>query len=117
MPEEKKVSPEEKKVSNGLVIRAANGDLHFLRDEVLEATKITEPEMKKFMESVANEHFPKTPTKFKVNLGQLDKVIPVTGNINKPSFDMKAASTIMCPGVMKDKDFKVLPQISKEKLF
>ena len=107
--------PEKK--SNGLIIRGANGDLYFLREEILEAAKVTEPEMKKFLETVANEQFRKDPRSFSVKLGAIDKAVPVTGKIVSSKIDMKAMSTIMCPGVMKDKDFVITPPMSKETRF
>jgi len=98
------------KKSNGLIIRGANGDIYFLREEILQAAKVTEPEMKKFIEGVANDQFRKDPKSFTVKLGAIDKAIPVSStSIVTSKIDMRAMSTIMCPGVMKDKDFVITP--------
>lgn len=91
----------------GMVVRGADGEIYFLRDEILEATRVTEPEMKEFIESLAKGDYKADPQRFSMRMGAIDKGISYTGPFDKPQFDSVAASTVMCPGVMKDSAFRV----------
>ena len=94
--------------SHGTLIRGADGELYFLRDELMQAAKVTEPEMKKFLESAADEHFQRAPQAFSVKVGSIANAMPVAGPFKKPTFDLAATSTIMCPGTMKSGAIKVI---------
>lgn len=88
-------------VSDGMVIRGTDGEIYFLRKELLEATRVTEREMREFLEEEINKHYPQDPTKFRVALGPISKVVPLRGPFEPPKFDAKAAGTVMCPGTSR----------------
>jgi hypothetical protein len=94
--------------TSGTIIRGADGALYFIRQEVLEACKVTEPEMAKFCEQLVEGHGGDT-TGFSLTSGPIDSVTPLQGPFalgGVRSALGQAASTIMCPGVMKDSDFR-----------
>ena len=86
------------RVRDGVVIKGADGDIFFLRQEVLEAMRVTEPEMRRLLEEEAGKQYQQDSGRFNVNLGPLQKAVPLRGPFDPPRFDARAASTIMCPG-------------------
>lgn len=103
--------PDDSQEGHGTLIRGADGELYFLRDELMRAAKVTEPEMKKFLESAADEHFQKQPGAFSIKVGAIEKAMPITGPFQKPKLDMVASSTVMCPGTMKIGAIKINPAV------
>lgn len=101
-------------MSSGTLIRGADGSLYFVRDEVLKTCQVTEPEMLKFCEQLVADH----GGSFALAKGPVTNALPVVvkdrgqieaeGKIVGPDLS-KAASTVMCPGVMKDGSIAVLP--------
>jgi hypothetical protein len=96
--------------SNGTIIRGATGDLYFVREEVLQACKITEPEMQAFCAKLVDDLT--EVDGFSFSFGQANRSValrgPFAGN-SVSTFNAAAESTVMCPGSMKDASFQVLP--------
>jgi hypothetical protein len=80
--------------TQGTVVRGADGSLFFLRPEVMEATKVTEPEMVEHLNSLVDKR----------------SGVDVAA-IGKGGF--AAESTIMCPGTINDVDVVTLPAASE----
>ena len=76
--------------TKGTVVRGADGSLFFLRPEILEATKVTEPEMVDHLNSLVEK-------KSGVDVAALGKG------------GFAAESTIMCPGTINDVEVVTLP--------
>lgn len=96
----------------GTVIRGSDGSLYFLREEVLEAAKVTEDDMNQFLEKLLEENESEV-SGFGMVSGQIQASVAFRGPFTaKSNIQIKpgaaAASTIMCPGVMKDKSFQVI---------
>ncbi len=82
--------------TKGTVVRGADGSLFFLRPEVMEATKVTEPEMIDHLNSLVEKK----------------SGIDVAA-IGKGGF--AAESTIMCPGTINDVEVVTLPAANQLK--
>lgn len=92
----------------GTIMRGADGSLFFLRPELLEAARVTEPEMHEFLSKVVDEH---APRKRQLRATQIDESVVVTSpRLNASDLSgLAAESTVMCPGTVNDGDFEVLP--------
>lgn len=94
---------------NGTILRGADGSMYFLRDEVLEATKITEPEMQAFCSELiaANES---EVAGFAMETAQVASFRGPFMQAKAPITNIQAReSTVMCAGVMKSGSFQVNP--------
>ena len=96
--------------ASGTVIRGADGSLYFIRDEVLQACKVTEPEMANFCEQLVQQHQGDT-SGFTLTTGPIGSAIAFQGPfaLGGASRFGQAASTVMCPGTMGLAQFRVLP--------
>jgi hypothetical protein len=98
--------------SEGTLIRGADGELYFIRDEILQACKVTEADMKEFCEGLVGDEG--EVQGFALSTGPISKAVIArgpfqsAGGINKGGLGA-AESTIMCPGVMKDGAFQINP--------
>ncbi len=100
--------------NGGTVIRGDDGALYFIRDEVLDAARVTEPEMVEFCESLLDEHDDEVAG---FAFGTSTKSLSFSGPFQQPGSSlggsMNTRSTIMCPGVMKDSSFVVRPSFRR----
>jgi len=96
----------------GTVIRGDDGSIYFIRQEVLEATKVTEPEMQAFCSQLLDEHQEEVKG-FGLYSGGAISQISFVGPFQAAgtSIDFtRAASTVMCPGSMSLKgSFQINP--------
>jgi hypothetical protein len=94
---------------SGTIIRGADGSLYFIRDEVIQACKVTEPEMAAFCQKLVEEHKGDT-SGFTLTAGAIKSTLPLQGPFKGGVNPLgTAASTVMCPGTMGLADFHVLP--------
>lgn len=95
--------------TTGTLIRGADGSLYFVRDEILKACEVTEPEMQDFCREVIKE----SGADFSVKGGAIEAVVPlvIKGSKGAPiGPDLtKTQSTVMCVGTMHDGSIAVLP--------
>lgn len=105
------MSSESSQNTSGTIIRGADGSLYFIRDEVLQACKVTEPEMQQFIDQLVNEHQGEV-SGFSLSSGLVQQSIALQGPFSGGGVNPlgAVASTIMCPGSMKSGAFQVLPQ-------
>lgn len=86
---------------SGTVIRGADGSLYFIRDEILEACKITENDMKKFIGNLIEKDG--ASSGFTLAGGPVKKSATIAGGIDKSpgltALHLQAYTT-MCPGTM-----------------
>lgn len=95
----------------GTIIRGDDGTIYFIRDEVLQMTKVTEPEMAAFCAQLLDENEPETSGFALASGGQIT-TLAFQGPFQTASavFDPgRAASTVMCPGTMGLKNFATNP--------
>jgi hypothetical protein len=95
----------------GTIIRGDDGAIYFIRPEVLEMTRVTEPEMQAFCASLIEEHQSEVEG-FALSSGVAS--LAFVGPFQQSSFTIdpgRAASTVMCPGTMslKPDNFAVNP--------
>ena len=98
--------------AKGTVIRGDDGTIYFLRDEVLEAAKVTEPEMASFCAALLDANSGKEggaeDTDYAVASGASIQSLAFEGpfTANKAVIDAskRASSTVMCPGTMGLRD-------------
>ncbi|MCA9720359.1 MAG: hypothetical protein KC468_37200 [Myxococcales bacterium] len=88
---------------NGTLLRSADGKLYFLRDELLAAAEVTEPEMLDYCNSIVESGRA-------IEGAPIDRVVQasVPTRSIKDTLGAKAMSTVMCPGVMHDGSVRVL---------
>ena len=100
----------------GTILRGADGALYFVRDEVLEACKISEKDMHEFCDKVLRQEERAQESGFQLSAGSVKNAVTVQGQFNAGNFKSVAASTVMCPGVMKDSAvFPVYPKLQQLK--
>ena len=97
----------------GTIIRGDDGSIYFIRQEILEATKVTEPEMQAFCSQLLDEHQDEVAG-FSLaagrNISQLAFVGPFAPATSFTFDPTRVASTVMCPGSMSLKgSFQVNP--------
>lgn len=96
----------------GTVIRGDDGTIYFIRDELLELAKVTEPEMAAFCAQLLEENEPETAG-FALASGGAVTTLAFQGPFQaaSPVFDpgRVASSTVMCPGTMHAKNFAINP--------
>ncbi|MDG2113616.1 MAG: hypothetical protein P8N02_13500 [Actinomycetota bacterium] len=101
--------------NGGTVIRGDDGALYFIRDEMLDAARVTEPDMVQFCESLLDEHDDEVAG-FAFSTSSY-RTLAFSGPFQQAgpnlSGGMNTASTIMCPGVMKDSSFVVRPSFRR----
>jgi hypothetical protein len=98
--------------SEGTLIRGADGELYFIRDEVLQACKVTENDMAEFCGGLIGET--DEVEGFAMSTGPISKAVIVRGPFQSagrigPGGIGASESTIMCPGSMKDSSFVINP--------
>ncbi|MCU0269890.1 MAG: hypothetical protein MUF83_14770 [Acidimicrobiales bacterium] len=98
----------------GTLIRGADGSLYFVRDEVLEACKVTEDDMAEFCNGLIDEA--EDVSGFGMTFGSIQTSVAVQGSFNPAGsssplgrLGQSASGTIMCPGVMKSGSIVVNP--------
>jgi len=97
---------------SGTVVRGADGSLYFIRSEILEACKITEEDMHKFVGELIEKN--KASSGFTLAGGAVSHSATIAGGIDK-SPGLSAlhlrAYTSMCPGTMAQVDptIRVVP--------
>ncbi|MHB8574593.1 MAG: hypothetical protein ACYDCQ_04610 [Dehalococcoidia bacterium] len=105
------MTTEQSQTSSGTIIRGADGSLFFLRNEVLEACRITEDDMKSFCSQLLGEH--DEVQGFGLTTGPVMRATAFSGPFAPysptSSFNARAEGTVMCPGTMHDASFVVLP--------
>ena len=109
----------EKKTSDGLIMRSDDGTIHFFRSEILELTKVTEPEMAEFCAQLLDQNAPSPAADtsgnegFEVARGNAVNTLAFRGPFQPADAELQAgrvaSSTVMCPGTMGLADFEVLP--------
>ena len=111
----------------GTLVRGADGDLYFIRDEILEACKVTEADMKEFLESLVAKSSPAKPgvapegvgaegvgKRFAFSIGEISDSVALRGPFNDVLTETgipdlgQVASTVMCPGTMGLADFEII---------
>jgi hypothetical protein len=106
------------KKPGGLILRSDDGSIHFIRDEVLELTRVTEPEMAEFCAQLLDQNAPGAGEAageegFEVATGAAANTMKFTGPFQPADAELEAgrvaSSTVMCPGTMGLADFEVLP--------
>ncbi len=90
----------EKEQGGGTIIRGADGSLYFVRDEILQACKITEPECLEACSAALDSGG--DVQGYVVNTNSIQNNAHVQGMIARPGVNIKgsfgnAASTVMCP--------------------
>jgi hypothetical protein len=101
---------ETSKQPGGTIVRGDDGTIYFIRDEILQLTKVTEPEMAAFCAELLEEHEPETAG-FALASGGEITTLAFTGPFQQSAAldPSRVASTIMCPGSMKSGTFESLP--------
>jgi hypothetical protein len=124
--------------SRGLILRSDDGTIHFIRQEILDRTKVTEPEMAEFCAQLleqgksanrANIPMPtpdpapagpgpdgaplsNDPGGFDLATGNAVDTLAFQGPFQSADVDLQegrvAASTVMCPGTMGLADFETV---------
>jgi hypothetical protein len=103
-----------KQERSGTVIRGADGSLYFIRDEILEACKITEEDMKKFVGDLLEKEKETTSSGFTLAGGPIRQSATIAGGLDKSpgltALHLQAYTT-MCPGTMGmvDPTIRVIP--------
>jgi hypothetical protein len=107
------------KKPGGLILRSDDGSIHFIRNEVLELTTVTEPEMAEFCAQLLDQNAPTRAERtsgeegFEVATGAAANTLRFTGPFQPADAELQAgrvaSSTLMCPGTMGLDDFEVLP--------
>lgn len=94
----------------GTIVRGDDGTIYFLRNELLEMAKVTEPEMAAFCAQVLEENAPETEG-FALTSGSAISSLSFSGPLQTTmSFDAsRVASTIMCPGTFKPGSYSINP--------
>jgi hypothetical protein len=96
----------------GTIVRAANGDLYFLRPETLDACRITEPEMKAFSEKLLDEVPQDDVQGFTLTSGSIVQSTTFRGPFSAGGVRPggTASYTSMCNGTMaaKTNQFRVI---------
>lgn len=107
-------TPPAKQERSGTVIRGADGALYFVRDEVLEACKVTEEDMKQFIGDLLGKEKEATSSGFTLAGGPISQSATIAGAIDKSpgltALHLQAYTT-MCPGTMGmvDPTIRVIP--------
>jgi hypothetical protein len=85
----------------GTVIRGDDGAIYFIRPEILEMTKVTEPEMQAFCASLIDEHQSEVEG-FALGSGVASLAFVGPFQAANYGFDAgrAASNTLMCPGSM-----------------
>jgi hypothetical protein len=98
---------EAKKPSGGTIVRSDDGTVYFVRDEILEMTKITEPEMAEFCAQLLDRKESNAEGFDLASGGRVD-TLAFTGPFDTSKVDPSrvASSTVMCPGNMKIFEFE-----------
>ena len=101
---------ETSKQSGGTIVRGDDGTIYFIRDEVLQMTKVTEPEMAAFCAELLEENEPQTAG-FALASGEQITTLAFSGPFQQAAMvdPGRVASTIMCPGSMKTGTFQSRP--------
>lgn len=104
--------------TSGTIMRGADGSLYFIRDEVLQACKVTEPEMAAFCEELVQEYQGEQDdtSGFYLSSGPITQTVALQGpfaTVARPNPIGLVAYTSMCPGTMGYKQFSVLPQVNR----
>lgn len=97
----------------GTIMRGADGSLYFLRKEVLEASKVTEADMKEFLEEIVET---KAKGRRSLTSTALTEAVTVRGPFkvdgHQPApAEFKVKSTVMCSGNMKLFDVEVIDEM------
>jgi hypothetical protein len=107
------------KKPGGIILRRDDGSIHFIRDEVLELTRVTEPEMAEFCTQLLDQGAPTgagaaaAEEGFEVARGAAANTLAFKGPFQAADAELEAgrvaSSTVMCPGTMGLDEFEVLP--------
>jgi hypothetical protein len=84
--------------ANGIVLRAADGSLYFIRDEMMEACRVTEKDMADALNQLMQGQG--DVSGFSTTGDALDDSMRITGGTGRPApgSDVRSTgSTIMCP--------------------
>jgi hypothetical protein len=94
---------EQAQTSTGTIMRGADGSLYFLRNEVLDACRITEKEMADSCAQLLHDNEAEV-TGFSLSSGPLLTAVSVQGpfNLATSNFNSRASSTVMCPGTFSN---------------
>ncbi|MFG2332847.1 hypothetical protein ACGFMM_24915 [Streptomyces sp. NPDC048604] len=102
----------------GTIIRGEDGALYFLRDEMLEACKVTEPDMVQFcanlldaVQVAGGEEVQGNGFRMGTgNAAQAHSFLgPFQGSDLTDNVNWKASGTVMCPGTMGLAKFRINP--------
>lgn len=95
--------------SEGTLIRGADGELYFIRDEILQACKVTESDMAEFCGGLIGDA--EEVEGFSMSAGPISRAVVARGPFQAGRFGGigAAESTVMCPGSMKDASFVINP--------
>lgn len=97
------------KQPGGTIIRSDDGTIYFLRDELLEMAKVTEPEMAAFCAQLLDENESETSGFALASGGQIG-TLAFSGPFQPDNLEAtRVSSTIMCPGFMKSGSFQSQP--------
>lgn len=101
---------ETSKQPGGTIVRGDDGTIYFIRNEILEATKVTEPEMAAFCAELLDENEPEVAG-FALASGEQITTLAFSGPFQQSAAidPSRVASTIMCPGSMKSGTFQSQP--------
>jgi hypothetical protein len=102
----------------GTIIRGEDGSLYFLRDEMLDACKVTEPDMAQFcanlldaVQVAGGEEI--TGNGFRMGTGKAAQAQSFVGPFQRADLaedvNWKASGTVMCPGTMGLAKFRINP--------
>jgi spore germination protein GerM len=84
--------------ANGIALRAADGSLYFIRDEVMEACRVTEKDMADALNQLMQGQG--DVSGFSTTDDALEDSVRISGGSGRPApggADVRSSSTVMCP--------------------
>ncbi|MCW2719811.1 MAG: hypothetical protein QOG20_2826 [Pseudonocardiales bacterium] len=101
--------------AGGTVIRGDDGSIYFIRDEVMEACKVSEPEMAQFCEKLLDEN--SEVSGFQMGSGKAAQSLSFLGPFQptaSTNAGWRASSTVMCPGTFSSgAEYRINPSQSR----